>query len=298
MVNIGEKLFNVTFKNQAGSGVIFAHDTTEFMEAVYGLMRTLTLTTRIRVGDKRFIKERIQDAVYGMVQQPVLDRGFVDTSWLGVMNGKCLICAVLVGKITEVAMKLKNIVHEIKREPLDISFVPFAADKFFPCFQQVINTNYTFKCMGQLNFHNNDNSPIKSSTHTHTQVLPITQKFVAVYKVWDELRNNFPKKSRYTLGTKIDDLLLGTIELLFIAGTLARTQKLPVLQRASGKLDLLKFFLQLSWELKVLDNKKYAALSGPLNDIGKMLGGWMRQFIKETPDNTGEQRELRTPAKR
>lgn len=36
-------------------------------------------------------------------------------------------------------------------------------------------------------------------------------------------------------------------------------------------------------ELKVLDNKKYEALSEPLNEIGKMLGGWIRNVDKEIP---------------
>ncbi len=112
--------------------------------------------------------------------------------------------------------------------------------------------------------------------------MPIIQRFIVVYKLWDELRNNFPKKSRYTLGVKIDELFLDIIELLFIAGSLNRTQKLPTLQKASGKLDLLKFFIQLAWELKIFDNKKYVLLSEPLNDIGKMLGGWIKNTEKET----------------
>lgn len=128
---------------------------------------------------------------------------------------------------------------------------------------------------------------VSTHTHTHTQVLPIIQRFIAIYKLWDELRNNFPKKSRYTLGAKIDAIFLDTIELLFMAGMLSRSQKLPVLQKSSGRLDLLKFFLQLSWELKVLDNKKYIALSEPLNDIGKMLGGWIRNVDKETSATNG-----------
>jgi len=113
--------------------------------------------------------------------------------------------------------------------------------------------------------------------------LPIIQRFVAVYKLWNEFRDHFPKKSRYTLGAKIDTSFLEIIELLFMASALQRAHKLPVLQKASGKLDLLKFFLQLTWELKILDAKKYILLSEPLNDIGKMLGGWMRNTQKETP---------------
>ena len=117
-----------------------------------------------------------------------------------------------------------------------------------------------------------------SEPHTHTHgTLPIIQRFIAVYKLWHEWRDHFPKKSRYTLGGKIDALFLDTIGFLFTASYLSREQKLLVLQRAGSKLDLLKFFLQVAWELKALDNKKYIALSEPLVEIGRMLGGWIRQ---------------------
>lgn len=112
--------------------------------------------------------------------------------------------------------------------------------------------------------------------------MPIIQRFIAIYKLWDEFKNHFPKKSRYTIGAKIDSLFLDTVELLFIASYLSKEQKLPILQKAGGKLDLLKFFLQITWEMNVLDNKKYIALSEQLNEIGKMLGGWMRGIQNKT----------------
>jgi len=91
---------------------------------------------------------------------------------------------------------------------------------------------------------------------------------------------HFSKTSRYTLGIKIDSLFIETTELIFTASHLNKEQKLPFLIKANGKLDLLKFFLQIAWEIKSLDNKKYAILSERLDEIGRMLGGWQKQFIK------------------
>jgi len=113
--------------------------------------------------------------------------------------------------------------------------------------------------------------------------LPIIQKLVSAYKLWHEFLLHFPKTTRYTLGSKIDSQFVELIELLFKASIAQRQQKLPFLQRASITLDLLKFFLQISWELKSLDAKKYVALSEHLYETGKMLGGWNRQLIKENP---------------
>ena len=44
------------------------------------------------------------------------------------------------------------------------------------------------------------------------------------------------------------------------------------------------------WELKLLDNKKYISVSAPLIEVGKMLGGWQRQLIKEAPTEVGARR--------
>ncbi|MEK7616326.1 MAG: four helix bundle protein [Patescibacteria group bacterium] len=92
---------------------------------------------------------------------------------------------------------------------------------------------------------------------------------------------DFPKQSRYTLGGKIDQLFVDVAELLYLASYLNKEQKIPYLQKAIPKLDLLKFFLQVAWELQELENKRYLALSEPLNEIGRMLGGWLKKT--ETP---------------
>jgi len=114
--------------------------------------------------------------------------------------------------------------------------------------------------------------------------LSIFQKFIAVYKLWDEFKKSFPKQSRFTIGMKIDVLFLDIVELLFIASRLPKEQKLPYLNKASIKLDLLKFFLQIAWEIKAIDTKKYITLSEYLNEIGKMLGGWIKGLQqKQTP---------------
>jgi len=45
---------------------------------------------------------------------------------------------------------------------------------------------------------------------------------------------------------------------------------------------LIKLLLQLAWEIKALDNKKYAVLAEKFAEIGKMLGGWKRQLLSKT----------------
>jgi hypothetical protein len=91
--------------------------------------------------------------------------------------------------------------------------------------------------------------------------------------------------SRYTLGTTIDKTFCETIELVLQAGYAIREQKYSVVLRAASKLDTLKFFLQVAWEIKAIDHKKYAAILEPLTEIGKMLGGWRKQLQSNEPQH-------------
>ena len=136
--------------------------------------------------------------------------------------------------------------------------------------------------MNKFNFH--EKQPYIAPPAAN---LPVIQKLTAAYKLWHEFLPHFPKTSRYTLGEKIDSLFIETTELTFIAGNLYKGQKLPYVQRAVTKLDLLKFFLQIAWEIKALDNKKFILLSEKLNEVGKMLGGWCRQLNRENPAVAG-----------
>ena len=110
--------------------------------------------------------------------------------------------------------------------------------------------------------------------------VPVIVRLIEVYKAWHEFMPNMAKTSRFTLGQKIDDLFIETTELIFLASHLAKEQKVPYLQKASAKLDLLKLFIQISWEIKAIDNGKFIMLSEPLEEVGRMLGGWLRQTMK------------------
>lgn len=74
--------------------------------------------------------------------------------------------------------------------------------------------------------------------------------------------------------------MLELLELIMSASQLTKTEKLLVLQNASVKLDLIKVLIRLCKDLKILDNKKYLALQSSLQEIGRMLGGWIKASSK------------------
>jgi hypothetical protein len=78
-------------------------------------------------------------------------------------------------------------------------------------------------------------------------------------------------------------LFVETIEALVTAAFLEKSEKISHVKVAISKLDTLNIFLQTLWESKSLDTKKYVALSAKLDEVGKMLGGWRGQLIKQNP---------------
>ena len=123
------------------------------------------------------------------------------------------------------------------------------------------------------------NHLLKETTHTLPNFsldIPIFAKIYDFYKNLSQFLTVFPKAKRYTLGQKIDQTSLDIVELTITAGYLPREQKLPLLQKISTKLDLLKILLRLSWETKCLNNNKYLTLTSQLIEIGRMLGGWIK----------------------
>ncbi len=127
--------------------------------------------------------------------------------------------------------------------------------------------------MGQLN----------SSLVPVHQILPVIEHVLAVYKQWYQYRDHFPKKARYSLGDKIDTLFIEILELLFVASYQNPEAKLPTLETAIKKTDILKFFLRIAWEIRALDDKKYLSLSEKTQELGRMIGGWRKGLLTKTP---------------
>ena len=108
------------------------------------------------------------------------------------------------------------------------------------------------------------------------KLIPAVTKLKDCYVVWQKYLQGIPKQNRYTLGSRIDETFLTAIEFCFLASYAPLETKLNYLERTISRIDLLKLLIQLLWEIKALDNKKYIELSEYLIEIGRMLGGWKK----------------------
>lgn len=112
------------------------------------------------------------------------------------------------------------------------------------------------------------------------KLVPILIKIKNVYTFWYSVYGTIPKTHRYTLALKIDNLFVESIEMCASASFVQKLDKIIYLKTAIRKLDTLKILLMVLWESKSIDNNKYEKISIPLDEIGKMLGGWLGQVEK------------------
>lgn len=118
--------------------------------------------------------------------------------------------------------------------------------------------------------------------------IPIFKKAYELYRTIHGLRGGVPKQDRFTLWHRMEDTVLACMEDLYSASQ-RRGGKREPLEQASIKLNLLRVFLRLAKDTKVLDVKKYVGLQQAVDEIGRMLGGWLKSAATE---NQHPQRHL------
>ncbi len=106
--------------------------------------------------------------------------------------------------------------------------------------------------------------------------IPIFKKAYELTKKLYELRGTVPKHDRYALWQRCENLLLEVLEGILLASQLRKSQKLEPLEQVSVKLNVLRVFLRLAKDLKIMDLKKYGVLEEMIDEIGRMLGGWIK----------------------
>ena len=88
--------------------------------------------------------------------------------------------------------------------------------------------------------------------------------------------DKFPRLRRYTLGERIETLLLQVLERLLEAAYSSGRDKTRALQRASRQLNVVRHLWHLSHELKAVPPRAHAHGAERLVQLGRQLGGWQR----------------------
>jgi len=94
----------------------------------------------------------------------------------------------------------------------------------------------------------------------------------------------FPKSEKFSIVVDIKRCMNLVLERAIEASK--KYHKKTTLQEMDVELMKLRHYLRLSFELEFLPQKKYEILSGMIAEIGKMLGGWIKQITDNPPKNT------------
>ena len=107
--------------------------------------------------------------------------------------------------------------------------------------------------------------------------IPIFKKSYDLYRQLHELRIKVSKQDRHTLWQKLENSTLEVIEGILRASSMTKDEKLPVLQEVSHNLNVTRIFIRLAKDTKVIDIAKYEHFQSQDDEIGRMLGGWIKQ---------------------
>ncbi len=97
-----------------------------------------------------------------------------------------------------------------------------------------------------------------------------------MYKTYYGYLELFHKKDKYALGAKCEQYIISVLELLLETSYLPKLEKRVILLKANNKFETLKVLIRLLKELKIIDLKKYTVLQFAIQEIGRMLGGWIK----------------------
>ena len=103
-------------------------------------------------------------------------------------------------------------------------------------------------------------------------------KLYDFYRLFHGLLNKFPKNEKYTLGQTIEQTTLDIIKDIFACSSPERLVRKSYLNSASVKLDLLKLLVRLAYDIKTINQGAYLRTQTLLQEIGRMLGGWIRSI--------------------
>ena|SRR5438876_10775076 len=110
------------------------------------------------------------------------------------------------------------------------------------------------------------------------------QELIVITKTYDLIlwscnhTSRFPRNHRFVLGERIERNLYDLLETLLQAKYTRNRQ--PLLERANLTLEILRFQMRLAKDLQCLKINSYAFAAKAIDEIGKLIGGWIKSGHK------------------
>ncbi|SET52451.1 23S rRNA-intervening sequence protein [Nitrosomonas marina] len=111
----------------------------------------------------------------------------------------------------------------------------------------------------------------------------MAQELVLLTRLFDLLNwllpktEHFPRIYRYTVTQRMMDAALDCQEAVFTAQSSRSTRRKTALEDADAALNRLRLYLRLAHHWHWLNDGQYTHVSTLVAEIGKLLGGWIKQ---------------------
>jgi four helix bundle protein len=110
---------------------------------------------------------------------------------------------------------------------------------------------------------------------SETRELIIYQKHYDFMLYSFPIIGRFPKEQRFVLGQQIENSMLEIGQMIVHANKLR--QKKGKLYEIDIELEKLRFLIRLAKDLKMMSISKYGHHCERLDEIGRLLGGWLKR---------------------
>ena len=113
------------------------------------------------------------------------------------------------------------------------------------------------------------------------------QELIVITKTYDLIlwscnhTSKFPRNHRFVLGERIERNHYNLLETLIAAKYTKHRQRL--LEDANLSLEVLRFQMRLAKDLQCLKVESYAFAAKSIDEIGRLVGGWLRSRDEEKP---------------
>ncbi|MDB9519173.1 diversity-generating retroelement protein Avd [Roseofilum reptotaenium CS-1145] len=105
--------------------------------------------------------------------------------------------------------------------------------------------------------------------------LSIIQKTYDLIKWYVPILNRLPRTHKFLLGDRMIGGLYDLLENLIIAQY--ESEKLKLLIPLNSRLQILRYQTRLLRDFDLISVQRYEYVGGLMNEIGKELGGWIKQ---------------------
>ncbi|TSC91622.1 MAG: Uncharacterized protein CEN90_420 [Parcubacteria group bacterium Licking1014_17] len=106
--------------------------------------------------------------------------------------------------------------------------------------------------------------------------IPLIHSICDLYRKIYLVGLKIPKRDRLGICAKIESICLDLINLLISAAFESKDRKLSFLTIARVKTEILKRLVRLAHEIDVIKSVNYIELESQLQEISKMINGWIK----------------------